>query len=279
MTSRKDRRRHQQAATTANGTTSNHTSLLSLDPMEYVHENPNQLAVIGVGYGLGTGPVLRAAKRCRQHRRIVTGAAVVVSIVAMGCSLYYQQQQQGLLTSSSSRNLLLGRFTKTSYYPSLLSSLGGDANNSLDDKVCSASTVSSDDSMAWNAAAINKAASVILPRINVLQKGTSLPPSATFNQKTLQSKAKLHTPKSNVVFPDTYSTMMLPHSNSFDNKTKATTAAIVNNAGGLPSNIMSNRASIIIAYTQKMKRLILNLFIKFFVQPWKWLRGIVRRRK
>jgi hypothetical protein len=281
--SRKDRRRRKQTATTANGTTTNHTSLVSLDPMEYIRNNPNQLAVIAVGYGLGTGPELRAAARRRRRRRIVTGAAVIVGILAMGGSLYYQQlQQQGSLTSSSPRNLWLGRISQTPHYPLSLSSLGGNANSSLDDKVCSASTGSrGDDSTARNAAAINKAAFVILPRITVLQEGTSLPPSATSNQKALQSRANLHTPKSNVILPNTDSTAMLPHGGAFNKKTKppAGATAIVNNAGRPPSDIMSNQASIIVSYTQKMKRLISKLLIKIFVEPWRQLRGMFRQRK
>jgi hypothetical protein len=138
----------------------------------------------------------------------------------------------------------------------------------LDEKVCSASTVSSDDdSTARNAAAINKAASVILPRINILQEGISLPPSATSNQKVLQSRANLHTPKCNVILPNTDSMMMLPHGGAFDKKTKPP-------AGATATVIVNNQASIIVSYTQKMKRLISKLLIKIFVEPWRQLRGM-----
>jgi TBC1 domain family member 20 len=186
--SRKDRRRKKKAVTASSSpgrplSTSNPSDDVSIsssiamsnevDPMEFVRSNPNHLAVIAVGYGPGLLPELAAAAKRRQRRRLFLGS-VVIGFAAMGGSLYFRNAEQNLFGASSTREFV-GNFLSSSLPAAPI------LNNSYfsGSDTCDEPGPSGRNGSSAESAAMNKAASVILPRINVLQE---LPSSSSMSK-------------------------------------------------------------------------------------------------
>jgi hypothetical protein len=184
--SRKDRRRKIKAIASpsssrpvtpskANEDVSLSSSSIALwsvrDPMEFVRLNPNHLAVIAVGYGPGLAPEILAAAMRRRRRSLLFGT-VVLGVAAMGGSLYFQGSQQNFFGTAVTGGFLGGFWSSSAQSP--------DHGNS------SFTGNDSDESPA-ETVAMNKVASIILPRINVLQK--DLPASSALSKSRVDSKS------------------------------------------------------------------------------------------
>jgi hypothetical protein len=267
--SRKHRRRKPKAANLPPSSTDegpNHAMPVLVDPMSYIRSHPDKLAVIAVGYGRGVDKV--AATR-RQRRRLLAGAVVVVGIIAMGGSLYYQHGMT--MGGPSSRNRLLGGLVPPRDISSVFYGM-------TEDNVCSVSTMAtpSTDSTARRNAAMNKAASVILPRINVLQDGISLPS----DQKRLppSPKATLNPPKARAALPVGKDGTSTPTRGETARDVNAQSATVVAGAGRSHDMVSYHHRRRMALLAQRAKRLISRLLIKMFVQPFRRLRDYFRRK-
>jgi hypothetical protein len=139
-----------------------------VDPMEYIRRNPNHLAVIAVGYGPGLAPDILAAAVRRRRQRLLLGT-LVFGFAAMGGSLYFQGSQQCVFGTAATGEFL-GGFWSSSGQPTVQEHSFFSGSDS-------------DDTPA-ESVAMNKAASIILPRINVLQK--TLPSRSRVDSSSLQ---------------------------------------------------------------------------------------------
>jgi hypothetical protein len=217
------------------------------DPMEFVRFNSTNLAVIAAGYGPGIWPELVAASRRRFRRRLFVGT-VVVGFLAMGGSMYFQSETFG----ANATRKMFARLDKFS----------------VNDDVCEAPfTLPRLGSKPTNeeADAINKAASVILPRINVLQQGLPSPLPLN-NSKPLSPNTSRSVERAEEM-PRQQQTN--ESKNDVSSPVGREVVAAHTDVGH--TSAIAQQKQRLVAFTYVAKRLMTRIFVEFILQPFKFI--------
>ncbi|KAG7339112.1 Rab-GTPase-TBC domain containing protein [Nitzschia inconspicua] len=277
--SRKDRRRKKKAINgsqspnrhlpSTNGSddvsvSSNNVVSSEVDPMKFIRLNPNHLAVIAVGYGPGLLPELIAAAKKRHRRRILVGS-VVLGFAAMGGSFYFQASEQTLFGASTTRDFF-GSFLSSSTSPA---SSHSDFINSGSDS-CHGPNLSDRNETNSKSAAMNKAASVILPRINVLQE---LPSSSV---RTVVRNPQLpKPPKQQILESQAASNIGQKHTKIAISIDSAPLPESKRGENGLAFSF-SDQKEKLIRFTRSALRILSRLVFKMVLNPFSFIWRVLR---
>ncbi|KAL3938551.1 MAG: hypothetical protein SGARI_001697 [Bacillariaceae sp.] len=229
------------------------TKASAMDPMEFVLVNSANLAVIAAGYGSGIGPEIRAARRKRLRRRLLVGT-VFVGFLAMGGHMYFQNDTHDGMFGAKATRKMLGGFD--SY---LVDNTACDTRSSLQRLGPKPSNAEAD--------AMNKAANVILPRINILQKDLPAPPSPSRKADTVvKAPSSRNAPRATPVAKE------MPRKLQDILSTHAQKGDVVSNKTSAGSSwIIAEYRQRFVMLTHIVKRVFTRVFVEFILQPIKFI--------